>query len=190
MPRVNKKDFVELDYTGRVKGGDIFDTTIADVAKQNNIYNEKMHSSPVIVCVGENQIIPGLDKYLEGRQVGEEYEVTLKPDESFGKKDAKLLRMVPTSVFKKQNINPFPGLQLNIDGMIGTVRTVTGGRSVVDFNHPLAGRDIIYNIKIKKIVKDVEEKIKSYLKMQLQVTNAAIEIKEDKATIEINAVIK
>ncbi len=189
MPKTNKKDFVEIEYTGRIKYGEVFDTTDADVAKQNNIYNKQMNYNPAIVCVGENQIIKGLDKYLERREVGEEYEVTLKPDESFGKKDAKLLRIIPSSVLKKQNITPVPGLQLNIDGLIGTIRAVTGGRIVVDFNHPLAGRDLIYKIKIKRLVKDTKEKISSYLKTKFNITNADVEIKENKAEINLKTQI-
>jgi len=185
MTRINKKDFVEIEYTGKIKDGIVFDTTNVEIAKENNIYNEKMSYVPVVVCVGEHQIIKGLDKYLEGREVGEEYEVNLKPEESFGKKDAKLLKMVPMSVFKKQNITPFPGLQLNIDNTIGTVRTVTGGRTIVDFNHPLAGRDMIYKIKIKRLVKDKKEKINSYFKTQFNITNADVEIKEDKAEVDL-----
>jgi len=185
MTRINKKDFVEIEYTGKIKEGMVFDTTNPEIAKENNIYNEKMSYVPVVVCVGEHQIIKGLDKYLEGREVGEEYEVNLKPEESFGKKDAKLLKMVPMSVFKKQNITPVPGLQLNIDDTIGTVRTVTGGRTIVDFNHPLAGRDMVYKIKIKRLVKDKKEKINSYFKTQFNITNADVEIKEDKAEVDL-----
>ena len=91
--------------------------------------------------------------------------------------------MVPTSKFRQQNIQPVPGLQLNIDGVFGIVKTVSGGRCLVDFNHPLAGKDLIYNVKIKRVVEDDKEKIKSLLKMHLHVRDAEIELKDGSAYV-------
>ena len=50
-----------------------------------------------------------------------------------------------------------------MDNIIGTIRTVSGGRTIVDFNHPLAGHTLIYKIKVNKIVKEDDKKIKSIL---------------------------
>ena len=62
MPNINKKDFVEVEYTGSTKEDNlIFDTTSAEVAKENNIYAEKMQYGPVVVCIGEGQILEGLE---------------------------------------------------------------------------------------------------------------------------------
>jgi len=184
VPKINKKDFVEIEYTGRIKDGDVFDTTSVEVAKEKGIYNDRTQYAPAVLCVGEHQIIKGLDKYLEGRDVGEEYEVELKPEEAFGKKDAKMLRIVPTAIFKKQNIQPVPGLQLNMDGVVGTIKTVTGGRTVVDFNHPLSGRDLVYKIKITGLIKDTKEKIKAYIKTQFGV-DAEVNVEGEKAEIDL-----
>ncbi|EFK97351.1 peptidylprolyl isomerase FKBP-type, partial [sediment metagenome] len=49
----------------------------------------------------------------------------------------------------KDSIRPMPGLPVNIDGMYGIIRTVAGGRVIVDFNHPLSGKEIVYNSKLK-----------------------------------------
>jgi len=168
MAKIKKGDFIELDYTGKIKVGErVFDTSNEDVATSNNIKNSNMEYGPVTICVGESHVIKGLDKKLEGREIGKDYEFDIDPEDAFGKKNPKLMKTVSNSMFKKQNMNPYPGLQINADGMIGTVRSVTGGRVTLDFNHPLAGRDLIYNVKIIKLVEDVEQQVNSLLKASL-----------------------
>ena len=107
--------------------------------------------------------------------------------EAFGRKDAKLIQMIPANKFREQRIQPVPGLQLNIDGMFGTVRTVSGGRCYVDFNHPLAGKNIVYKVKINRIVEDSKEKLNSLLRLHLQMKDANIELNGDGAKIETKA---
>ena len=67
--------------------------------------------------------------------------------------------------FKKQNIKPFVGMPLSLDGQHGIVRTVDGGRVRVDFNHELAGKDIIYEIEIVDTIDDNVEKIKGLIEV-------------------------
>ncbi len=159
-------DFVEIDYIGVDKESNrIFDLTSEAEAKKNNILNPKAKYGPIVICIGEKQVLPGLDKFLVGKDVNREYAIDISPEEGFGKKDPKLMRLVPFKIFKKENIRPFPGLQINIDNMIGTIRTVSGGRVIVDFNHPLAGHHLNYKIKINKLITDEKTKIESLLKM-------------------------
>ena len=63
-----------------------------------------------------------------------------------GKKDVKKVQLVPLATFKEHKLNPHPGLQVDFDGKIGTVMRVSGGRVMVNFNHPLSGKEIIYEI--------------------------------------------
>jgi FKBP-type peptidyl-prolyl cis-trans isomerase 2 len=189
MPETVKKgDFVEINYTGILKDADlVFDTNIEATARKENIFDPKMTYGPVSICIGQGQILQGLDANLEGLEVGKEHEILLPPEQAFGKKDGKLMKLVPTSVFKKQNINPMVGLQINVDGAIGTIRTVTGGRTIVDFNHPFAGKDIIYKVNIKRILTDEKEKVLALVELALNQKKDAIkvDIKEGKATIEV-----
>jgi len=185
---IKNKDFVEVEYTGKLKeDNSAFDTTDEKTAKENNIHSEKMIYGPVVICVGEKQLLAGLDKQLEGKEIGKEYTIELKPEEAFGKKDAKLLKMIPLRIFKEQGITPVPGLQVSIDGMLGTIRTATAGRMIVDFNHPLSGKEIIYNIKINKIVTDNKEKIKEYVKLQLNQKDIDVELSNNEAKVKLKA---
>ncbi|MBW2964197.1 peptidylprolyl isomerase [Candidatus Woesearchaeota archaeon] len=185
---LKKGDFVELDYTGVLKDGNlVFDTTIADLAKKEDIFNPKMAYGPVRICIGQAQILPGLDAHLEGLEVGKESELTLPPEDAFGKKDGKLMKLVPTGVFKKQGINPVTGLQVNIDGSVGTIRTVTGGRTIVDFNHPFAGKEVIYRVSIRRLITDDREKVKALCELALNQKPEAldVDIKDGKATVRL-----
>ncbi len=181
---IKEKDFIEIEYTGKTKDENvIFDTTDIEIAKNNNIYNEQMTYKPIIICVGQGQLIKGLDKQIIGKEINKEYTFEIQAEQAFGKKSAKLLKMVPASVFRKQNIQPMPGLQVNMDGLVGTIRTVTGGRIIVDFNHPLASRDLIYNVKINKLITDDKQKIESFIQLEFGFKPENIEIKESTAKI-------
>lgn len=183
---IKNKDFVELEYTGKVKEEDlIFDTTDEKLAKENNLHNESATYGPVIVCIGEGQVLQGLDKQLVGKEPGKEYTIELQPENAFGKKDPKLIQLVPTNKFKQQNIQPVPGLQLNLDGMLGTIKTVSGGRTLVDFNHPLSGKEIVYQVKVNKLITDDKEKLKSYLQLALNQKEVNIVIENNIAKITL-----
>lgn len=180
--KVKKGDFIELDFVGRVKETNtIFDLTSEKEAKNNNIYNPKQTYKPVVVCIGENEIIKGLDEELTGKEEKKQYTIEIPQEKAFGKKSLKLIKLIPSRAFKQQKIAPFPGLQINIDGIIGIVRAVSGGRIIVDFNHPLAGKNLIYTLTINKIVSDDKEKIKAILR-----TEAKIEIKNSEAKITLD----
>jgi len=167
--KVKKDDFIEIDFVARVKEtNQIFDLTEEKVAKENNLYDEKVKYKPLVISVGNGFVLPGLDKELVGRETGKKYNIEIKYEDGFGKKDGKLIQLVNTNVFRKQNIRAVPGLQVNVDDMIGVIKSVSGGRTLIDFNHPLSGRDLVYEIKINKIIKDDKVKIKSILDLLLK----------------------
>lgn len=181
---IQSGDFVKLNFTGKLDDGAVFDTTIPEVAKTEGMEGTKTFK-PIIICVGQRMLVPGLDTQLIGRQPGK-FTVKLSPDESFGRKDPKLLKIVPTMQLVKQQINPYPGLRLNIDGNYGTVRTVSSGRTIVDFNHPLASQDVIYDVEVLEIVKDQKDQIMALL------DGAGLPYKEvtaegDNAVVKLNA---
>ncbi|MBS3125321.1 FKBP-type peptidyl-prolyl cis-trans isomerase [Candidatus Woesearchaeota archaeon] len=184
MP-IKKKDFIELDYTGRLKDtNDVFDTTDEKTAKDTNIFSKSAEYKPIVICVGESHILPGIDEFVEGKEMGK-YTITLTAEKAFGKKDSSLMKMIPTSKFEEQGIKAIPNLRLNIDGMVGMVKSVSSGRTVVDFNHPLAGKDVVYELTLNKIVSDKKIQLQSIFKVLLGMKNPKIAIEGTKAKIEI-----
>ncbi len=185
---IKKGDFIELDYVGRVaQTNEIFDLTNEKIAKENKVYDEKAHYGPIIVCIGENDLVKGLDNFIGSKEPGK-YKVELKAQEAFGKRDSRLIKVFSTStlrdIFQKQGyeIEPMPGMQVNIAGLVGLIKTVTGGRTLVDFNHPLAGKDLVYEIEIRRIVEEDKEKLAGYARLYL---DAETELNEGKAVIKI-----
>ncbi len=182
---IEKGDFVELEFIGRVKEtGEIFDLTNEKIAKEHNIYNEKFSYGPIIVCVGKGDVIKGLDEALEGKEVGKEYKVSIPPEKAFGKRNPNLLKLVPIDVFKKQGVTPIPGMKVEAYGLIGVVKIASGGRILVDFNHPLAGKEVEYEFKILRKVEDTKEKVSSILKLYFATEKPEIEIHERKLKIK------
>jgi len=185
--KAKKGDFVEIEYTGILKeSGVVFDTTSEQTAKENELHSEKQKYGPVIICIGQSNLVKGLDDDIEGKDVGVEYQVALPPENAFGKKSAKLIKLVPTKAFTKQNIRPVPGLPINIDDMYGIIKTVTGGRTIVDFNHPLSGKDIIYKYKILRIVTDDNEKLETFMTTQLGIKKDAFKIENGENAVKLS----
>ncbi|MBN1377148.1 peptidylprolyl isomerase [Candidatus Woesearchaeota archaeon] len=163
---IKKKDFIEIDYSGIIKEtNQVFDTTKKETAMKEKIYNKNIKYKPIIICVGENQVVRGLDKALEGKNTGDNFKTELKPEEAFGKKKAELLKLISKRKFREQNINPLPGMEVNIDNQMGIIRSSSGGRVIVDFNHPLANKEIIYEVTINKKIKDTQKQIESLMEM-------------------------
>lgn len=165
MAKIKKNDFVEIEYTGRTKDDNVvFDTTSEKSAKDAGIAQATSYG-PLIVCVGEGHVIKAIDNYLENADSPSQIKLDVKPEDGFGKKDIKFIRMIPTKKFTDEKITPMQGLQVNVDGMTGVVKRVGGGRVLVDFNHPLASRELQYEVKINRILEDSAEKVNSYLKI-------------------------
>ncbi|RMF05525.1 peptidylprolyl isomerase [Candidatus Woesearchaeota archaeon] len=160
MMMVKQGEFVKIEYTGRVKdSGEVFDTTDESVAKENNVYDPSAQYGARIICVGKGHVLKGLDAAIAEHKVGDSFTVSLKPEDAFGKKSAKLIQLISTGKFKKEGINPVPGMRVNVDNMTGTIKSVSGGRTLVDFNHPLAGKELVYEVRIVEPVSDRREQV-------------------------------
>jgi len=179
-------DFVELEYVGKIKeSGEVFDTTSKDVAEKEGIMDEHSVYGPAVISLGAHQLLKGLEDQLIGKEPGKDYTIELSVEQAFGKKDGKLLKLISTAKFRKQGIQAQPGLRINIDGMVGTIKTVTGGRTIVDFNHILSGKEITYEVKVIKVIKNTQDQIKGLLKVELMQENAKVTVTEKKVEIEL-----
>ncbi len=198
MVKVKKGDVVKLHYTGRVKGtNEVFDTTYEDVAKEAGIYSEKEVYGPVPIAIGGGHVVKGLDHRLEGLEVGEEYTIEVPPAEGFGRRDPKLIKVYSLGQFRRQGLRPYPGMEVKIRGggreMRGRVITVSGGRVRVDFNHPLAGRTLVYEVKIVEKIDDPIAKVKAMLELRLPNVDhekVIIDVGEKDVTLDFRAVLK
>lgn len=161
---VNKGDFIKVEFTGRVKEtGEVFETTDEELAREEGIWNEDTRYGPRLVVVGEGWVLRGLDKRLPGLKVSQKAEIEIPPEEAFGERNTNLVQMVPYRVLRSRGINPVVGAELEIEGRAATIRSIGSGRVQVDYNHPLAGRNIVYEVEVIEQLEEDEEKINALI---------------------------
>lgn len=199
MTKVQKGDVVKLRYTGKIKEtGEIFDTTDEEVAKEAGIYKEEGVYGPVPIAVGAGHVIKGLDEALEGLEVGKEYEIELPPEKGFGPRDPKLIKTFTLGQFRRQGIMPFPGMPVEIETesgrkLRGRVLTVSGGRVRVDFNHPYAGKHLVYKVEVVEKIEDPIEKVRALVELRIPRLNTEkiiIEVGEKDVTVDFTPVLE
>jgi FKBP-type peptidyl-prolyl cis-trans isomerase 2 len=185
---MQKGDFVYISYVGRIKeSGEIFDVTSEEIAKREGVYNPEIKYGDIPIIIGAGFVIPGLEEELEKMNVGEKKVVEIEPKKAFGERRDDLIRLIPEIEFKKQNIDVKVGDFVNVNGITGRVLSVNAGRVRVDFNHPLAGKALVYEVEIKKQVTETKEKIYAILKYfsNLDESIANVKIENGEAEIEI-----
>ena len=97
---LQKKDFIEIEFTGKIKDEEIFDSNIKEdieTAKLN------VKPKPFIFCLGEAMFLKGVDDFLIGKEIGK-YTIELSPEKAFGNREPKLVQMIPMKVFREQKI--------------------------------------------------------------------------------------
>lgn len=165
-----KNDFIRLSYSGKVKET-----------------RQEFDGGEVPIVVGAKLVLPGIDEALERMQVGEKKTIEVAPEKAFGQREQKYIRLVPASQFRKNNMDPYPGMVVSADNMHGRVLSVNSGRVRVDFNHPLAGKILVYDLEIKTKIDDAKEKIKSLVEFYAKVPSSkiSVEIKGSEAEITV-----
>ncbi len=183
---IEQGDFVEVEFVGKLKeNGEIVDTNKREIAQQAGILSPQGNYEPVIACIGSKQLLPGIDDGLVGKTLGT-HTFDLLPEQGFGRKNPKFIQLIATSKFIQNKVNPIPGLPVEIDGMRGTVRSAAGGRTIVDFNHPLSGREVVYEVTVNKIITDREEKLRAVLEKHLGIKEFTIEIDDTHAKVTLS----
>jgi len=89
--------------------------------------------------------------------------VEIPPDEAFGERNPENVRMMPYRVLRSKGINPAIGAQVEVDGRSATVRSIGAGRVQLDYNHPLAGRQIVYEVRATERYEEDDEKVRALI---------------------------
>lgn len=128
-----------------------FHYTVGEVGQPAN--ESSNGGEPLAILIGHNNIIPGLEKAMEGREAGEKFEVDVPAAEAYGERREGLTQRIPKKHFGEQRL--MPGMQVVLQTNFGP-RAVTiekVGMSVVDvdLNHPMAGKDLHFDIEIVEV---------------------------------------
>lgn len=183
-------DFLEVEYSAWTAADNgLISTTDEKKAKEASIYDEHVRYGPVLVVLGSGGIIKGLNRMLHSMNMNETKKEEFKPDEAFGERKSDLVRIMPISEFKKRDIDPYPGLQVNIDNATAIVKSVNSGRVTVDLNHQYAGQEIIYEVKVVKQLTIDKEKVTA-LGKTYGVDPSNVETKDKTLSITFNNEVK
>lgn len=179
-------DFVEIKYIGRiVESNEIFDLTDEEVAKKNKIYNPRAKYGPISIVIGANQILTSLEEEIRKMDVNEKKTVTLEAKKAFGERHAQLVRIFNETELRKRGVTPIPGHYLNFGQMNGRVLSVAGGRVRIDFNHPLAGKNVVYEVEVSNHWTKDEDKIKAIVTFNSGLNKDEVEAKIANKKVEI-----
>lgn len=182
-----KGDFVTIDFIARVKEtGEVYDTTKEDLAKKEKLYKEGEIYEPNLVVIGEGWVLKALDESLLNLELGKSTPVEIPPDKAFGNRDPEKVRLVPLRRLTAKNITPQLGMRVEFEGKLAIVRTIGAGRVQLDFNPPLAGKTLVYEITVQKKLDTVREKLDSLIHRRIpSVDVSKFNVKIKKTTVEI-----
>ena len=117
---------------------------------------------PLAYLHGAGNIVPGLEKAMTGKQVGDKFNVDVVPEEGYGAHNPELVQVVPRSAFRGVN-DLKPGMQFRADSNRGpmsvVVTQISGDEVTVDGNHPLAGATLHFAIEVTEVRAASDEEI-------------------------------
>jgi len=141
---------IQVDYTGKLENGTVFDTSVEEIAKEVGIYTEQRNYVPLTFKVGSGQLIQGFDEGVIGMKVGEEKTLTIPPEKAYGEYDEAKIQAVP---LEDLNLSVKPEIGQILSSMYGQFKVIAVNETHVTFdsNHQLAGKTLIFDIKLISI---------------------------------------
>jgi len=170
--KVEKGDFILVKLTAKTQKGKIFQVSSEEDARRAGIYNEENakrgYYEPEFVIVGKPGFLnEGLTEIIEGMNFFEKKSVRIPPNKAFGKRDPSKIERIGIAKFRKINEGKNPEIGQDFvkkgTGQRGTVTNIMQGKVIIDYNHPLAGQNIDYNLEIIDKIEDFDDKIKYFM---------------------------
>ena len=166
MAQAKTGDKVKVHYTGTLEDGSIFDTSegFVDQCRDDRCGDEgsdgcgcgSQETGPLEFVIGENKLIPKFEEAVIGLEVGQSVKVSIPADDAYGQRADEMVAVLERSEIPA-DINPEPGQQMEVimqDGspMPVLVTEVTDTSITLDANHPLAGYDLNFEIRLVEIL--------------------------------------
>lgn len=151
MSEIKKGDKIKVEYTGKLEDGSVFDSSEG--------------REPLCFEAGAGQVIPGFDKAVEGMQKDEEKTFTIKSEDAYGPIRAEMVQEISRDKLPKDQ-EPKEGMMLMMTAPTGQqipakITKVAEDKITIDVNHPLAGKDLTFEIKVVGINEPEEKKEES-----------------------------
>lgn len=145
---VKAGDTIKVDYTGKLENGTVFDTSKEEVAKQAGIYVSDRNYAPLTFVAGSGQMIKGFDEGVIGMKIGEEKTIAVPPSDAYGEYNESRIQAIPV---QELNLTRTPKAGEVLGDMYGNqfkVIAVNNTHITLDANHELAGKTLIFDIKL------------------------------------------
>lgn len=191
-------DFVLINYVISVKEDDkeiVQDTNLEDVARKSGIYDANRRYGPYLVVIGKSGLLPAIDEALREMDVGQKKELMAPPEKAYGPHRDDLVIRVPIKQLNRYGIQPVVGRKVEVGGRIGVIKGVTERFAYIDFNHPLAGKELRIELEVTKKLETPEEKV-SYLvrrympidtnKIKVNISGPQVEVTLPKDVLALN----
>jgi peptidylprolyl isomerase len=171
---LQKGDFILINYTAKVKEtNEVFDTTIEETSKKEYLHKEGEIYEPKLVVIGEGWVLKALDESLTTMETNKTQLVEIPPEKAFGPRDPEKVKRVPLKQLLAKDVhNPTIGMRIEYGGKNATIRSIGAGRVLLDFNPPLAGKTLIYEVTVNKKLETNEEKIATLIHRRIPVVEA------------------
>ena len=172
--KVEEGDFVLIKITGRTQKGTIFRVSSEEDAKKAGIYDENKAKqgmyNPEFVIMGKPGFLnEGLTETIKEMNYFKKKSVRIPPSKAFGKRDPQKIERIGIAKFRKLNEGKNPAIgkefvkQSQGQTQRGTITNIVQGRVIVDYNHPLAGQNVDYNLEIVDKIEDFDDKIEYFM---------------------------
>ena len=182
---LQKSDFVLINYIAKVKEtNETFDTTIEETAKKERLYKEGEIYEPKLIVIGEGWVLKALDEGLAAMEIGKTTPVEISPEKAFGTRDPEKVKRISLRHLAAKGITPTIGMRIEYDGKMATIRAAGAGRVLLDFNPPLAGKTLVYEVTVQKKLETMSEKIAALIHRRIP----AVEESKFKFTVRAKAV--
>ena len=144
---IQTKKVVAIHYTLKNDAGEVMDSS--------------QGQQPLSYIQGIGMLIPGLEKELEGKKVGDKLQVVIEPKDAYGERDDQLSRVVPKGHFPSGDIQEGMKLQVGSDArpMVVIVTKVEGDEVTVDANHPMAGIRLHFDVEVTEVRDATQEEL-------------------------------
>jgi peptidylprolyl isomerase len=181
-----KGSLVSVNYTARVKDTDeVIETTVEEDAKKYNIYDPTRTYEPRLIAVGDGWVLKGLDEALANANVNDNLNIDVPPEKGFGERDPDKVRMIPLRKLGEKAEEVKVGDAIEIDDKVGIVRFIGSGRVQIDYNHRLAGKTIMYNLEVLKLLEQDNDRVIALIKRRIPVDENKLKINLNEGNLDV-----
>ncbi len=149
--KISNEAHVSMDYTLRLTSGEVVD--------------QSDPNSPIEFICGHDQIIPGLEKSLMGKKTNDSFTVEVAPGEAYGEHHAEMVQEIPSNQFPP-NVELKVGMTFQSrtpqgQPLVFSIKEIQDQSVVVDMNHPLAGKTLVFEVVIRSVREATADEIEA-----------------------------